>query len=273
MNYYNSDGTRIGTQYAQANANYTDAPLTIPANAVSMKCNFRKSDTTAKIRIDSNIYAISPKVIFTNDTVEQYYLTGGRCYMSDFKYNDNFVSWGCYSSDQKGSATSWVLPFFSRDLYNICDSSNNWSNTPYKVASWNIVNQDGLDGVYDLMNTVFLKSPGYTFSKTVSDITGTTANEYSVNGIPQDEPDQTRIYDTLWKGYLNELYGRNVRDVTAYVNLSEFSDPNEIMRNIYSWQGSKWIITKMFNYKTSNIMNDKFTKVTLHKIANINNWL
>lgn len=273
VNYYNSGGTRIGTQYAQANANYTDAPLTIPANAVSMKCNFRKSDTTAKIRIDSNTYAISPKVIFTNDTVEQYYLTGGRCYMSDFKYNDNFASWGCYSSDQKGSATSWVLPFFSRDLYNICDSSDNWSTTPYKVASWNIVNQDGLDGVYDLMNTVFVKSPVYSFSKTVSDTAGVTANEYSVNGIPQDEPDQTRIYDTIWKGYLNELYGRNVRDVTAYVNLSEFSDPNEIMRNIYGWQGHKWVITKMFNYKTSNIMNDRFTKVTLHKIANINNWV
>lgn len=273
VNYYDSDGTRIGTQYLQANADYTDAPLTIPDNAVSMKCNFRKTDTTAKIRIDSNIYAISPKVIFTNDTVEQYYLTGGRCYMSDFKYNDNFASWGCYSSDQKGSATSWVLPFFSRDLYNICDSSNNWSTIPYKVASWNIVNQDGLDNVYDLMNTVFVKSPAYSFSKTVSDITDIAANEYSVNGMPQDEPGQTRIYDTIWKGYFDELYGRNVRDVTAYVNLSEFSNPNEIMRNIYGWQGHKWVITKMFNYKTSNIMNDRFTKVTLHKIANINNWV
>lgn len=273
VNYYDSGGTRIGTQYSQANANYTDAPLTIPANAVSMKCNFRKADTTAKICIDSNIYAISPKVIFTNDTVEQYYLTGGRCYMSDFKYNDNFDSWGCYSSDQKGCATSWVLPFFSRDLYNICDSSNNWSTTPYKVASWNIVNQDGLDNVYDLMSTVFVKSPAYSFSKTVSNITDVAANEYSVNGMPQDEPGQTRIYDTIWKGYLDELYGRNVRDVTAYVNLSEFSDPNEIMRNIYGWQGHKWVITKMFNYKISNIMNDRFTKVTLHKIANINNWV
>ena len=220
-----------------------------------------------------NNFAISPKVIFTNDTVEQYYLTGGRCYMSDFKYNDNFTSWGCYSSDQKGSATSWVLPFFSRDLYNICDSSNNWSTMPYKVASWNIVNQDGLDNTYDLMSTVFVKSPVYSFSKTVSDITDVAANEYSVNGIPQDEPGQTRIYDTIWKGYLDELYGRNVREVTAYVNLSEFSDPNEIMRNIYGWQGHKWVITKMFNYKTSNIMNDRFTKVTLHKIANINNWV
>lgn len=273
VNYYNSGGTRIGVQYAQVNANYTDAPLTIPANAVSMKCNFRKTDTTTKIRIDSNTYAISPKVIFTNDTVEQYYLTGGRCYMSDFKYNDNFVSWGCYSSVQKGSATSWVLPFFSRDLYNICDSSDNWSDMPYKVASWNIVNQEGLDDVYDLMNTVFVKSPVYSFSKTVSDTTDVTANEYSINRIPQDEPDQTRIYDTIWKGYLNELYERNVRDVTAYVNLSEFSDPDEIMRNIYGWQGHKWVITKMFNYKTSNIVNDRFTKVTLHKITNINNWV
>lgn len=234
---------------------------------------FVKNYDYTDVSTSGNNFAISPKVIFTNDTVEQYYLTGGRCYMSDFKYNDNFASWGCYSSDQKGSAASWVLPFFSRDLYNICDSSGNWSTMPYKVASWNIVNQDGLDSVYDLMNTVFVKSPDYTFSKNISDTTGVTANEYSVNGIPQDEPDQTRIYDTIWKGYLNELYGRNVREVTAYVNLSEFSDPNEIMRNIYGWQGHKWVITKMFNYKTSNIMNDRFTKVTLHKIANINNWV
>lgn len=273
VNYYNSGGTRIGTQYSQTNANYTDAPLTIPANAVSMKCNFRKTDTTAKIRIDSDTYTVSPKVIFTNDTVEQYYLAGGRCYMSDFKYNDNFTSWGCYSSDQKGSATSWVLPMFSRDLYNVCDASGNWTSMPYKVASWNLVNQDGLDSLYDLMGTVFVKNAGYSFSKQVNELSGISANEYSVNGIPQDEPDITRIYDTIWKGHLNELYGRNAREVTLYVNLSEFSDPNQIMRNIYSWQGHNWVITKMFNYKTSNIMNDRFTKVTLHKIVNINNWI
>lgn len=271
--YFDSNDNLTGREYVKGNSTITDGTLTIPSGTTTIKFTYLKADTTAKITATGNHFAVSPKVIFTNDTVEQYYLTGGRCYMSDFKYNDNFVPWGCYSSDQKGSATSWVLPFFSRDLYNICDSSNNWSAMPYKVASWNIVNQEGLDGIYDLMNTAFVKSPDYTFSKIVSDTTGVAANEYSVNGITQDEPGQTRIYDTIWKGYLDELYGRNVREVTAYVNLSEFSDPNDIMRNIYSWQGHKWVITKMFNYKTSNIMNDRFTKVTLHKIVNINNWV
>ena len=273
VNYYNSSDTRIGTQYSQASANLDNAVLTIPEGTVTIKCNFRKADTAAKLVVESNVYTVSPKVIFTNDTVEQYYLTGGRCYISDFKYNDNFTSWGCYSSDQKGSAASWVLPMFSRDLYNVCDASGNWTSMPYKVASWNVVNQDGLDSLYDLMGTVFVKNPGYSFSKQVNELSGISANEYSINGIPQDEPDITRIYDTIWKGHLDELYGRNAREVTLYVNLSEFSDPNQIMRNIYSWQGHNWVITKMFNYKTSNIMNDRFTKVTLHKIVNINNWI
>lgn len=273
VNYYNSGGTRIGTQYSQTNTNYTDAPLTIPANAVSMKCNFRKADTTAKIRTDADWYTVSPKLIFTNDTYEQYYLAGGRCYMSDFKYNDNFTSWGCYSSDQKGSAASWTLPFFTRDLYNVCDSSGNWTNMPYKVASWNITQQDGLDNLYDLSGTRFIKDPGYEFSKRTSDKDSVDANTYEVSFIPADEPNNTRIYDTIWKSYLGEMYGRNVREVTLYVDLSRFSDPNEIMRNIYVWKGHKWIITKIFNYRVSNIVNDRFTKVTLHKIVNINNWI
>ena len=273
VNYYNSGGTRIGTQYSQTNANYTDAPLTIPANAVSMKCNFRKTDATAKIRIDSNTYAISPRVCLSNDTYEQYYFNQSRCYIYDFKYNDVFASWGCYSINQKGSAASWVLPMFSRDLYNVyVPDIAAWNGAAYKFASWNLVNQDGLDNQYSLSNTDFIYNPNYNYNKTVNS-TSYTSNEYKIAEVPQDDEEYTdRIYDKNWEDYLNDLYDRNTRDVTAYVNLSGLGDANTIMRGIYSWESHLWIITKLDNYRLADITHDKFTKVRMHKIINKSTW-
>ena len=223
-------------------------------------------------QVESN-YVISPRVSFSNDMYEQYYLNQGRCYMYDFKYNDNFVSWGCYSSDQKGTASSWILPMFSRDLYNIfVPDVNVWNATSYKFASWNFTNQEGLDNLYDLINTEFIYNPNYNYNKTVTS-TSYTSNEYKISEVPQDDEEYTeRIYDKNWKNYLNDLYDRNTRDITAYVDLSGLGDANSIMRNFYSYKSHLWIITKLENFKIAETVHDKFTKVKLHKIRNIDTW-
>ena len=218
-------------------------------------------------------YVISPRVSFSNDTYEQYYLNQSRCYIYDFKYNDTFVSWGCYSSDQKGSAASWILPMFSRDLYNIYfPDIQSWNATTHKFASWNLVNQDGLDNQYSLLNTDFIYNPNYNYTKTVSS-EAYVSNEYKITEIPQDDEEYTdRIYDKNWKDYLNDLYDRNARDITAYVDISKLGDANSIMRYFYFYKSHLWIITKIDNYKLANINNDRFTKVKMHKIKNKSNW-
>lgn len=274
VNYYNASGTRIGTEYSQANSsNYVDAQLTLPPNTATIRCNFRKSDTNAKMKVIAPNYVISPRVSFSNDMYEQYYLNQSRCYVYDFKYNDIFTSWGCYSNDQKGTASSWILPMFSRDLYNIyVPDIQSWNGTAYKFASWNLVNQDGLDNQYSLSNTDFIYNPNYNYNITVNS-TSYTSNEYKIAEVPQDDEEYTeRIYDKNWKDYLNDLYDRNTRDITAYVDLSGLGNANSIMRYIYAWKSHLWIITKLENFKIAETTHDKFTKVRLHKIKDINTW-
>ena len=72
---------------------------------------------------------------------------------------------------------------------------------------------------------------------------------------------------------MDDLYDRNTRDITVYVDLSGLGDANSIMRYIYSWKSHLWIITKLENFKIAETVHDKFTKVTMHKIKNINNWI
>lgn len=223
-------------------------------------------------QVGSN-YVISPRVSFSNDMYEQYFLNQSRCYVYDFKYNDNFVSWGCYSSDQKGTASSWILPMFSRDLYNVfVQDVQSWNGTLYKFASWNFTNQEGLDSLYDLINTEFIINPNYNYNKIV-DSTSYTSNEYKISEVPQDDEEYTdRIYDVSWKDYLNDLYDRNTRDITAYVDLSGLGDANSIMRYIYSYKSHLWIITKLENFKIAETVHDKFIKVTMHKIKDLSTW-
>lgn len=214
---------------------------------------------------------ISPRVSFSNDTYEQYFLNQERCYIYDFKYNDTFTGWGCYSAEQKGSATSWVLPMFSRDLYNAYQIDfQNWQPAAYKLASWNITNQEGLDNLYSLTNTTFVSNPNYSYTKT-TDNEGYVTNEYSIPAIPIDGND-TRIYETYWLDYIDDLTARTNRDVTAYVDLSGFGEPTQLMRYFYVWKSSVWVITKIENYKVANVTNDKFTKVHLHKIHWKSTW-
>lgn len=220
-------------------------------------------------------YVISPRVCFSNDMYEQYFFNQARCYMYDFKYDDIFTSWGAYSSYQKGTATSWVLPMFSRDLYNVYDETNGWINSTYKRSSWNFINQEGLDTWYNLNSddTKFIVNPNYNFPKTTIDIGNINYNEYSIPSIPIDDNDTERIYDLDWKGYLDDLYDRNARDIVAYVDLSGLGDAKSIMRYFYAYKSHLWIITKLENFKIAETVHDKFTKVTLHKIKDKDTWV
>lgn len=279
VNYFDSNGHYISSQFNNSSRAPSNTMLTIPSNAHAMLCNFLNKDNTKQMMVsksEGGSYVIAPRLMFSNDTPEQYYLNDGqRCYVSDFKYNDNFRSWGCYSSDQKGVATSWTLPMFTRDLFNLyIQDIQAWNFTAYKMASWNLVDQEALDNVYSLVNTTFIYNPSYSYSKTSTG--GWDSNEYAPNtdNIPQDfEGETERIYDMNWANKLSDIYSRNSREATLWVDLSKMPDPNNTMRQTYIWEGAKWIITKIYNYKLSDFMVDKFTKVTMKKIDDIANWI
>lgn len=274
---YNEAGVLLngGKLLSQQGQTYTDTLLSnIPNGTTTIKCNFRKVDTNAKLTITGDYYSISPRVSFSNDMVEQYYLNQGRCYMYDFKYDDVFTSWGAYSINQKGTASSWILPLFTRDLYNSYDSEEGWNYSNSKLASWNIVDQEGLDDIYNLRSgyTNFIKDSNFNYPKiTFNQNNFIDSNEYSIVSIPDDNMTD-RIYDKYWKDYLKDLYDRNTRDIVAYVDLSGLGDAKTIMRYFYSYKSHLWIITKLENFKISETVHDKFTKVTLHKIKDKNTW-
>lgn len=123
-NYYDIiDGNEIflSSELPQSSIYYNQQILTIPDYTDVIKINVRRDTASSfKLEIAENVnnYTISPRNQLSEDTIEQYLLNGNRCYTYDFKYNDNFTDWGSWSSDQKGCACPWILPFFTRDLYN-----------------------------------------------------------------------------------------------------------------------------------------------------------
>ena len=209
-------------------------------------------------------YVISPRVMLSDDTDVQYYLNEQRCYIYDFAYNGTLTAYGYFSG--RGTATSWVLPFFSRDLYNYCVNGR-WISSSDILASWNIAYQPALGNVYKLINTTFVTQPTYVYSPQTDTLP--TENEYIIYDRPSDQS-LTRIFDRNWRPFLSDMYDRNTRNITCYVDLRGLGDANTIMRGIYRWHGDYWIITKIYDYRIGDRFDsDKFTKVTLHKVVDV----
>lgn len=217
---------------------------------------------------------ICPRLTFSNDISEQFTLNGQRCYIYAFNYGTNilFYDYGFYQINSDYIASSWVLPFFTRDLYNVYNTTTNkWEYAGSTLASWNINYQEGLNNLYGFTsNTEFIQDPNYSYPKQISGGT-IIQNHYSINVMPQFST-TGRIYDIYWKPWLAETYDRNSREVTCYIDLTGLGDINSLMRNFYGWNGSLWVITKIDGYRLNNFGKDKFTKVTLKKVINLENY-
>ena len=279
--YYNDNdeltfisGVQRRTIYSRSQHMAYDYRLTVPANAtiIAIANQSIADEVTTRLKVDSTTSnIISPRVILTNDTYEQYYLNQERCYQWDFSYSKKFYKWGYSSEELNGSATSWVMPMFTKDLYNTYSNEAGWQTSQTKVASWNFIMQDGLDKLYTPIKTDFLKSQLFDYYVSIDNIKQIQNNEYNISEVPADDT-TTRIYNTKWSDYLDDLYDRNARDIVAYIDLNGFGTGNDIMRHIYTWKGHRWIITKLDNFKTGYMNKDKFTKVLLHKINHLTTW-
>lgn len=357
---------------------------------------YKVEEVTDSNSVTNSYYSVFPRFSISEDTYEQYYFCGGRCYIYDFKYDDQMATWGLYSSVQKGTAFSCAMPFFTRELYNLYESEiqtenvklqptnvgdnqyfsyenntylvhadPNWEIRRYDIdlstmsnlkftahypadqtgqvlmkftnyggaigaegtfgpaqhdfvdstinvsndlstiymnvwkgntdttyitadvettlppewrykneiiASWNLVGQDNILSMYNLDKTRFLKNPEFWFLKRAdsSKKQETDENEYTIY-LPTFM--SNTIFYNNWIEYMNDLYDRNTRDVTLYIDLSSYGNPNDIMRTIFQWQGFYWVPMKIENFKTSDLGQDKFTKCTIHKIKDISTWL
>lgn len=161
---------------------------------------------------------------------------------------------------------------YSNDTYmkgDVILKSKHWEPSQQVLASWNLVRQDNTR-MYDLKNTVFIRDNNYTYRKQISNINSINNNEYKFNPLIDI---QNTIFETNWKDLIKDQYDKNSRDITCYIDLSNFGSPNDILRKFYKWQGFYWIITKIENFQYGQIGKDKFTKCTLHKILKLDNYI
>jgi len=262
VNYYNANGVRIGTEYAQANANLSDAVLTLPSGTTQIRCNFRKADTNAKLKVlSSNSYVFSPYFTVSDNTRIQQQLAGGYCYYYGFKSDG--VGFGTGAACTACSA-SWYVPYFSRDLYNTFKSSTStWTQQTKLLASWDITEPENI--MYDDSRLQFItdKNVYYTFPVSQSPYNFEDAKAYTKSS-------NSYIFGNFWKDFINDFYDRNSKEITCYCKIEEA--PEVALRKFYSFRGSLWIMTKIENYRL-NFYEDNFSKVTLHKIVNKDNYL
>ena len=270
--YLDANNNVVGTQFDYPYSAQTRTMLTVPSNTKYICLNRKQTDSDFYITTSP---IISPRITFSNDTPEQFILNDTRCYLSNFNYTAQaiFTGTGYYQANTDGTAASWALPYFSKDLYNVyTPDSLGWHYSGRIMNSWNIAYQNGLEEQINLNEVTFMHNPQFSYPKIVKPVYGSTGrvnpndNEYTISSNPQCD---NRIYDVIWKPWINEMYDRNTRTLTLYADLTGLGDLNQLMRNLYSFDGHLWIITKIDGYRLNNFGRDKFTKITLKKIINL----
>lgn len=218
-------------------------------------------------------YMICPRLMFSKDSDTQYILNGQRCYIYGLVYSSQttFDQYNYYQAYDY-AASSWYLPFFTRDLYNIYDEVNDvWQYAGNVVASWSLTDTS-IDDFYRLTNdTIFVKNQNDPLPQQVINSDVDTSNEYTISSKPIVI--NGSIYSRCWLPWLTEIYGRNSKEMTIYVKLPHMYNINTLLRKFYTINGVRWTIVKIDGYKLSNTLDqDQFAKVTLKRVVSIDNY-
>ena len=170
-------------------------------------------------------------------------------------------------------ATSSNFSWFDKSWKPTTTGIDNSEITGKKYATWHF-KENTMYNDLNILNTKYIKQPtAVSPYLTDSDYGLQSSNEFTINKLNYPSSDESyNIYNMQWESMTNDIYNRNSREVTLYVDLTKICGPNDILRHTYVWKGSKWIITKIHNFKLSNFMKDRFTKVTMHKINDLHAW-
>lgn len=210
---------------------------------------------------DGSSYILSPRILLTDNARIQTQLAGGPCYYWGYKTNGTSNGYG---ESYKNCAVSWYMPYFSRNLFNKYNSTTHtWSINSSLLASWDTVKPE--NKLYEEQGMEFITNSNTTYSHSMSTqpTNFTTLNTYS-------DTSASYIIPYFWDSYIKDLYDINAKEIEIYAIIDE--EPNAAMRKFYLFEGNLWIMTKIENYKL-NSFGDRFSKCTLHKIRNKNNYL
>lgn len=211
---------------------------------------------------NSGTYMLSPYFYVSDNTELQISLAGGYCYYYGYKSSGNSLG---TAVDFGNCATSWYVPYFSRDLYNTYKSSTStWKQEKTLQASWDLVKPESL--LYDERNLEFITTKNISYAFPTLSNEPTNFADFS----SYTKSKGSYIIGNFWENYINDFYDINSKEITCYCKIDE--EPELALRKFYSFRGSLWIMTKIENYKL-NFYEDNFSKVTLHKVRNKNNYL
>lgn len=76
------------------------------------------------------------------------------------------------------------------------------------------------------------------------------------------------IFPSYWASYLNDLYNKNTKSITAYIFID--GDPKEAMRKFYTYDNCLWVISEIKNYVVGG---DKPVQAKLIRVNDKTNYL
>lgn len=76
------------------------------------------------------------------------------------------------------------------------------------------------------------------------------------------------IFPSYWASYLNDLYNKNTKSITAYIFID--GDPKEAMRKFYTYDNCLWVISEIKNYIVGG---DKPVQAKLIRVNDKSNYL
>lgn len=109
----------------------------------------------------------------------------------------------------------------------------------------------------------------YDESVVYADLSWGMPLERGVPGISQDPENPHTIYADRWKAYLSDRYDVDTRRMKCKVNLSGLKVGQDLMRNIYWYNGSYWVLNKIENH---SITTEDLTSCEFVKVKDWNNY-
>ena len=246
-------------------------------------------------------FKLAPYITISNDIPGMTTLAGNNCwyYNWDWLYN-NYTTKHPY---RHFDFNSWpyVIPYFSKTLFmnyiveknsnnvfvknnwfpcklefknlNDADTENPATILDANIYSWDFYKPNSLfyneNNVYFWGNEVYNATEGVPDNANLSVLSDATW--YVLNSSMNDLINNTNyLYGGFWERNINDMYDKDSKEITLYARVEGI--PREMLKKFYYFEGCTWLIEKIENYNLGDNLN-KFVKITLLKVKNINNYL
>lgn len=291
--YRNTYGNEYGRQLITTNYNFNDVTKQLyDGNVFKGGIMVREKDRCYIERVDGippYVFYGASYALYNGDDTYDVDLER-KVFASYFNINtlglnqcDLFPKLQCHSAENSASDGDKVLLFFKGGIetlgetgsvdYYITDDTEKMAELNEGQPCWILTNsEDGEDG-----NIAILKHKLPFFTRDLVNFgiqEGNIVNSWNF-GHPQtiyvqntNTTEGDSIYDKCWKSYINDVYDRNTKVVTAYVHLKQQPHPS-LLRKWWYFDGGIWRLNAI---KDWNIGSAEPVKCEFVKVQDIDNY-